>query len=454
MGEKDLKLAAVLLVIGVLTHLPFLGWPNQVIFDEVHFGKFVTAYCCTGENFFDIHPPHAKLLIAGVAKLGGYDGGFSFENIGQDYGSVPVWWMRFIPALTGSVLAVVVFWLLLELGARSSYAFFGGWLVAFDNAMVVQTRIIALDGLLLLSTFGSLAAVLVALRTRSSRRWGWWFLAGSMAGMAAGVKFTGLAALGLVGVVVLVELFKRLRREKKIDLPLVYGGVVVILSAVFVYAAGWAVHYSVLPSPGSGDAFYKANWKGNPVTTFVRETVALHKVMLGANYNLEATHPYASSWQTWPIMKRPVFYWQGDGARIYFLGNPIVWWGSSLALAFIVAGSVIVFGQRGSSAMSNKEMLWIPLLGFVVSLAPLARVPRALFLYHYLTPLVFAIMICVLWIQRSGWLDRLPKKQRRWLLITALVTVAVFFIVFSPITYGIPLGDELLDSLVWLKTWR
>jgi dolichyl-phosphate-mannose--protein O-mannosyl transferase len=34
------------------------------VFDEVTFGKFVQAYCCTGERFFDIHPPHGKLLIA------------------------------------------------------------------------------------------------------------------------------------------------------------------------------------------------------------------------------------------------------------------------------------------------------------------------------------------------------------------------------------------------------
>ncbi|MBI3421301.1 MAG: phospholipid carrier-dependent glycosyltransferase, partial [Candidatus Sungbacteria bacterium] len=40
-------------------HFTALDYPRQVVFDEVHFGKFVNAYCCTKERFFDIHPPHA-----------------------------------------------------------------------------------------------------------------------------------------------------------------------------------------------------------------------------------------------------------------------------------------------------------------------------------------------------------------------------------------------------------
>ena len=45
-----------------------------------------------------------------------------------------------------------------------------------------------------------------------------------------------------------------------------------------------------------------------------------------------ATHPYASPWWSWPLMLRPVAYWQnfpaqGDVATIWGAGNPILWWG-------------------------------------------------------------------------------------------------------------------------------
>src|SRR5688572_26002849 len=87
-----------LLAVAAATHLIGLGQPREVVFDEVHFGKFVSAYCCTGQRFFDIHPPHAKLLIAGAVKVSGYTGNLSFEHIGQSYGdSSPIPW-RIVPA--------------------------------------------------------------------------------------------------------------------------------------------------------------------------------------------------------------------------------------------------------------------------------------------------------------------------------------------------------------------
>jgi hypothetical protein len=92
------------------THPPRgLSSPRQVVFDEVTFGKFVQAYCCTGERFFDIHPPIGKLLIAAAAKLGGLSSSFQFETIGQSYGTEPVWALRLVPALMGTLISVDFF---------------------------------------------------------------------------------------------------------------------------------------------------------------------------------------------------------------------------------------------------------------------------------------------------------------------------------------------------------
>ena len=60
------KLVLIILALSIATHFAFFGHPNETVFDEVHFGKFVSGYY-TGEYFFDIHPPLGKLIITGLS---------------------------------------------------------------------------------------------------------------------------------------------------------------------------------------------------------------------------------------------------------------------------------------------------------------------------------------------------------------------------------------------------
>lgn len=468
-----------LLSVGAVTHLLWLSYPREVIFDEVHFGKFVTAYCCTRERFFDIHPPHAKLLVAGTAALTGYDGGFSFDHIGQPYDAVNPIPLRLFPALTGILLPLAVFWLLRELGAGRAAALFGALLVALDVAVLVQTRVVALDGLLLLATAGSLAAwlraaPLGAVHTTGSpapwRRWA--VLAGALAGLAAGTKFTGLAVpavlLGLTGIRALAGLSARR--------GLLRVGVLLLASAAVVYAAGWVAHFGLLTEPGEGDAWGVPDFSGWWPRDFVRETYTLHKTMLAANAGLEAGHPNASRWYTWPLMLEPVFYWQyaapageeGKAGSVYFIGNPAVWWGVSVLFLVAVVSSLMRWwpalraalrsGPGGRAARAARvvaeEPLLVPLLGFIFSYGPLVQVSRALFLYHFLPPLLFALVFVVLWLQRSGWFtgDAVEQQPARYFI--AIGVVLAFFVVFSPLAYGFVLPEDLHGRLFWFDSWR
>lgn len=88
-------------------------------FDEVHFGKFAGFYL-KRTYFFDVHPPLAKLMLAGMGWLIGYDGHFDFANIGDSYieNNVPYIGLRTLPA-TLNVLCVV---LLYNIMRESGYA--------------------------------------------------------------------------------------------------------------------------------------------------------------------------------------------------------------------------------------------------------------------------------------------------------------------------------------------
>lgn len=459
MGKLDFRLIAVLFGLAIVTHLVNLSYPHQVVFDEVHFGKFITAYCCTGHNFFDIHPPHAKLLTAGSVWLQGYRGGFDFDHIGEQYGIQSAFALRSFSALTGILFVPLIYILLRQFGVDRSIAFLGGWLVLFDNALTVQTRVIALDGLLLLATFGSLSAWLAgwqAFKKGKSGWWLWWFvLAGALAGLAAGTKFTGLAAVGLLGSLVGWRIITVWRWPKEVK-KWIGVGVVILLTAFIVFEAGWVVHFALLTKEGRGDLFYKANFSGLvwPLAQ-VRESFHLQRVMLDVNYNLTATHPYESRWWTWPLMLRPIFYWQGGGGLIYFLGNPLVWWGSTTL--FVTAFWLFLMNQVSRRKKSQAIGLWTLLVGYFIAMLPLMRVPRALFLYHYLTPLFFSLLFGLVWL--DDWLKRLNggirNKQNAIILYSIVLGSTLFlFMFFSPLTYGIPVSARSKHLLFWLSSWQ
>jgi dolichyl-phosphate-mannose-protein mannosyltransferase len=450
-------LGCLLLLASAATHFMWLSYPHQVVFDEVHFGKFVTAYCCTGERFFDIHPPHAKLLIAGTAKLTGFNGGLSFEQIGQSYGSLSPLPLRFVPALAGTFLPLVIFIFLLQLGASRAAAFFGAAAVLLDNALTVQTRIISLDGLLLLSIFGSLSLWFMAERA-SSRRLLLTAAAGGAAGLAVGVKFTGLVAPGMLAALWVLTLFRRRDRSRLAEnLRLLLA---MAAGALIVYGAGWALHFYLLPQPGPGDAWRVPRFESPVAVSFVRETAALHRIMFDANYGLDAKHPDESAWWEWPLMRTSVFYWQaagGDGrtAAIYLLGNPLLWWGSTVLLVSLASD---VVSRRLFSPAAWRQAglanLWIPLAGYAIALAPLVKVPRALFLYHYLTPLIFAIVAIVLWLDAGGFFKPGSVMRQPRYYFAVLGALALAFLVFSPLTYGFLVPPVFHSWLFWLPTWR
>ncbi|PPR06352.1 hypothetical protein CVT26_004626 [Gymnopilus dilepis] len=98
MTSGEWKLLVVVVLVACAVRLFRLSKPNSVVFDEVHFGKFVSRYIKTW-YFVDMHPPPTKLLITLTAFVFGYDGNFDFETIGKIYEHVPYIAMHMVLAL-------------------------------------------------------------------------------------------------------------------------------------------------------------------------------------------------------------------------------------------------------------------------------------------------------------------------------------------------------------------
>ena len=429
LSEKSIIIG--LLLVGILTHALFYGVPNSAVFDEVHFGKFLSAYF-THQYYFGIHPPLGKLILAGMGKLFGYHPGFSFANIGDVYPDRLYLALRFLPSLAGALLPLVIYGVARRLRIGTAASAFAGLLVALDNAILVQSRLILLDPFLLLFGFGALYCYL---RWRDTDRAWLVPLTGVLAGAAASIKWTGLTFLGLIIILELFRLWESRHVAFKRSMAISFLSFIVLPLAV--YAAVFAVHFSLLTQPGPGDAFMTPNFQTLPMSDRI---VQLNAEMYRANATLTATHPYSSLWYTWPLMLRPIFYWVSGNARIYLLGNPAVWWLSTIA---IIMALVTVVGAR---VVRAPRTLLIIAGAWLMNMLPFVGITRVMFLYHYLTGLIWAILAV------AYFADRLERPTKP--LLAASAVVLALFVFFAPLSYGLPLTERSYNARVWFDSWR
>ena len=115
----------------VLTPSEFCPY-TSTSFDEVHFGKFASYYILR-QYYFDVHPPFAKLLFGLAGWFVGFDGHFSFENIGDSYtdNHVPYVGMRALPAILSSLTVPVVYAIMKETGYSTIVAAFSASIILF-----------------------------------------------------------------------------------------------------------------------------------------------------------------------------------------------------------------------------------------------------------------------------------------------------------------------------------
>jgi len=449
MLRQRTQLLLILFALSAVLHLYKLSEPRNVVFDEVHFGGFINNYH-DGRLFFDIHPPHAKLIISGAAIAGGYRGEQDFKKLGTPITGVSPALLRFVPAIAGMLIPLVLFSFLIQLGASPMGAFLGGLAIALDNALLIQTRLITLDGLLLLAMFGSLSCFLAAFRCHDRiRRTKLALCAGLLAGLAPGIKITGLAALGLIGAFLALNFIFRPSWQK---LRVAASHSVWILTgAITVYAAGWAIHFWLLNDPSPG--FHWPIPKGD----FLADIVEINRTMFSANAGLRVAHPHSSPWWAWPLMARPVFYWSSGGASLYFVGNPVLWWGTTLGLLVVAANVVLVKVTNLQLRGAEKPwppLLWVPALGYLISYVPLIPVQRPLFLYHYLSPLIFALTTVVLWLDHVGWTRPVGFRGQRLSFYIATTVLILGFIAMSPFTFSfLDMPDYRRQVIEFLPVW-
>ncbi|KAI9740555.1 MAG: hypothetical protein M1834_005136 [Cirrosporium novae-zelandiae] len=267
--DLDYKIAlTIITVLAFLTRFWGITHPDQVVFDEVHFGKFASYYL-QRTYFFDVHPPFGKLLFAFVGWLVGYDGSFLFENIGDSYieNKVPYVAYRSLPALMGSLTVTMTFMIMWESGYSLPACVVAAGLVLFDNAHVGQTRLILLDATLVFAMSISIYCYIRFYKLRHdpfSRKWWKWLLMTGIS-MSCGIstKYVGVFVFFTVGSAVLLDLWGLLdinRKEGALSLVefakhFAARAIGLIIVPFFFYLFWFQVHFAILTRSGPGDDF-------------------------------------------------------------------------------------------------------------------------------------------------------------------------------------------------------
>lgn len=430
---KENQFFLILIFLSFLVHFSFLNYPPEVVFDEVHFGKFVSAYF-DQRYYFDIHPPLGKLMIAGFFKI--FGGGVypiaenSFLKIGENLNTKTLFLLRFLPALFGALFVILVYKLVLLFGFSKNSAFLAGFFVLFDNAFLAQSKFILLD--LFLIFFGAAAIYFYFLSRKktdfSFKNICFLILSAVFSAFSFSVKWTGLTFLLMIFIAFLFDEMKAFNVKRLFFKVLVFS-----LIPFLIYFLIFFIHLKILSKSGPGDAYMSPAFQKN-LTTWQKFT-ELNKAMLKYNAGIKTAHPYSSKWYQWPFGKKAIWYWSkkenGETGNIYLMPNFFVWWASAGAVIFSLFAVL-----RKKWRKKLPPLFYFLLLGYFINLLPYIFIERPTFLYHYFPSLFFAILLLTLFFEKII----LPKPKEY---VPFLIVAFLFFLILSPLTYGFLMPQKI-----------
>ncbi|KAI9286922.1 glycosyltransferase family 39 protein [Umbelopsis sp. AD052] len=266
----DLSATLLITALSAVVRMYRIDYPPQVVFDETHFGKFAAKYI-NGTFFFDVHPPLAKMLIAGASHVAGFDGAFEFTNIGDAYeGKVPHVPIRVFCATFG-VLTIPIAYLTIRAAGFSKLAgLMAAIFVCFENGFVTNHRLILLDAPLLFFT-ATTALCWLNFQNQNHRKpfgfW-WWFWqigTGVSLGAVASIKWVGLFTIATIGLQVIEELWLMICDRTVTPMEFLKGfasrALCLITIPIALYLACFWLHFNILPRTGDGEFMMSAAFR-------------------------------------------------------------------------------------------------------------------------------------------------------------------------------------------------
>lgn len=486
-------------VIAGLLRFTDLSRPHSLIFDETYYVKDAYSYLQFGyeRNWGDdanakfiggdfssiqstpeyvVHPPVGKWMIAFGMWLFGPSSSFGW---------------RFSAALVGTLSVALTAWAAYKLFRSPVVAAAAGVLLAVDGHHITMSRIGILDVFL---SFWLLVAFCLLLKDRDDGRrrlaarlgrlagpdgripatalttgpWlgvRWWRIAAGVSlGLAVGVKWSALAFVAGFGLLtVLWDASARRRAGIRAwlpaavvrDAPLAVVSIIVVGGAVYLSTwTGWFL---------SSDGYFRhwADSHPDPVWQWVpgalRSLAHYHLEAYSFHTTLTTTHPYAASPWSWLVQGRPTsFYYAepstGCGAdrcssAVLSLGNPLIWWAGTIALAI----AVLLWAGRRDWRLGG------PLCGIAAGYLPWFLYPdRTMFAFYEVSFEPFFILILAYMIGHVlGRPTDPPWRRQAGLLGVGLYIVLVLIVsaYFMPIWTAQTITYVDWRLHMWMPSW-
>jgi len=472
-----------------------LDQPHQLVFDETYYVK--QAYTLWQNGFENqwpkdsdkrftagapdvfltvgdraVHPPVGKWMIAAGEWAFGIDSS---------------WGWRFSAAVVGTLMILIL--------ARTARRLFGstllgttaGLLLAVDGHHIVHSRTSLLDiflsfwvlcafALLVLDREHSrirLARAVAARRTQGTLTlMGPWLgvrplrLAAAVClGLACGTKWSGLyftAAFCLMSV--LWDLGAR--RAAGVRSPWgaavlkdgIPAALLMLPVLVVVYTTSWI---GWMRSEGG----YLRGWGAeNPSDSWVPDVLRslwhYHADMYDFHQGLASDHPYESKPWSWIVQGRPTSFFYESPERgtngcavdscseaITSLGNPIVWWGATLALFVLVVCWVGRRDWRAGAILGAFAAGWLPWFAYpertIYSFYAVAFLPYLVLALTYVLGLLL------------GPPDAPPDRRMRGAVMAGSVVVLAVLVgaFFLPVWTAETIPNQQWQMRMWLPSW-
>ena len=436
------------------------AYPASLVIDEQE--KVTVDPIYYDESYFDeiYHPRNAWEIANGQYMYSTVHPLLGTELIALSIrllGNHPFAW-RFPGALTG-VLILPLFCLILKrLFEDDHMAMFGTVLASCEFMHITTSRIATLEPFSVLLMYERMIAYCrtswcdTPYRTVVKRM----FLSGLVMSLAISVKWTACysaVGLALLYFSVLIQRFLEYRRcrtlskeEKSLFTPeekAAYRSCMkfpdytmkTLLWAVLFFIGLPLVIYALVYLPAR---FAREGWSLEAVVDQTAYIFNYHK-------NLEATHPYQSTWYEWLFDLRPIWYFgRTDQSGVYHtitcFTNPMITIAGIPSLCFTAID--LVYRKKFSA--------FVIISGFLCAFGPWILVERCVFAYHFY-PSSFFMMLAIVYTAEA--LREYDPNYAILIPVFSFLVLAVF-VLYLPVLSGFGTSKDYVEFLEILESWQ